>query len=103
MTRRTKAIIAAGGAIAALGAGGAAVATATGGEEGGRDERITGPTADQARAAALATAPGGTVEGVERADGGAKGYEVEVKAKGGKSLEIVVGPRFNVVSVTQDD
>lgn len=103
MTRRTKAIIATAGAIAALGAGGAAVAAATGGEDGGRDERITGPAADQARAAALAKAPGGTVEGVERADDGAKGYEVEIKATDGTSLEIVVDPQFRVVSVNQDD
>lgn len=103
MTRRTKAIIATAGAIAALGAGGAAIATATGGEDGERDERITGPAADKAQGAALAKAPGGTVEGVERADDGAQGYEVEIKAKDGSNLEVVVDPQFRVVSVGQDD
>lgn len=103
MTRRTTAIIAAAAAAGALGAGGAAVAAATSGEDGGPDERITGPAAGQARAAALAKAPGGSVTGVERADDGRAGYEVEAKARDGKALEILVGPQFQVESVRADD
>lgn len=103
MTRRTKAVIAAAAAVGALGAGGAAVAAATGGEDGGPDERITGPAASQARAAALEKVPGGSAEGVERADDGRTGYEVEVKARDGKALEILVGPQFQVTSIRADD
>ncbi|MDQ3676035.1 MAG: hypothetical protein M3401_04400 [Actinomycetota bacterium] len=127
MIDKLKAIFIAIAVIATLAVGGAAIAGAAGGEEpaggqvvaqateeneapgrdddaGEADEQVTEQAiADQARAAALTAAGGGTVTEIERADEGDSGYEVEVKRADGTFVEIALDPQFGVVSVENDD
>jgi len=94
-------VVAVGAAIVALGAGGAGIAYAV---SGGSDETVTGASADEAKAAALAAVPGGTVIEIERQDGDGPGaYEVEVKRPDGSQVEVHVNSKFQVVGQASDD
>lgn len=89
------------GAIAVLTAAGAGIARATGVGDG---EQLTGPSAEQAKAAALKAAGGGTVLEVESQDGdGAGVYEVEVRRADGSQVEIHLNAAFEPVGTAPDD
>ncbi|MDK3256459.1 hypothetical protein [Blastococcus capsensis] len=72
-------------------------------DAGEKDEQATGPDRDQAGAAALEAAGGGTVTEVEVADEGDTGYEVEVRLDDGSFVEVALDESFTVVSVENDD
>ena len=103
MTKKKKRAIVLIVALGSLATAGAAVA----GDDRGSDdagERITDKAAaDRASAAALREVGGGTVEGVENADDGEKGYEVEVRRADGSGAEVQVSPGFEVRAVENDD
>jgi len=89
------------GAIVVLAAGGAGLARATGVGDG---EKLSGPPAEQAKAAALKAAGGGTVLEVESQDGdGAGVYEVEVRRADGSQVEIHLNAAFEPVGTAADD
>jgi hypothetical protein len=88
-------------AVAVLAAGGAGIAKAVG---VGGGEQVTGPAAEQAKAAALKAAGGGTVLEVEGQDGdGAGVYEVEVRKTDGSQVEIHLNAAFEQVGTQADD
>jgi len=96
---RRIAIIVAG--VAVLAATGAGIAKATGVGDG---EKLTGTAAEQAKAAALKAAGGGTVLEVESQDGdGAGVYEVEVRRADGSQVEIHLNAAFEQVGMAADD
>jgi uncharacterized membrane protein YkoI len=97
--RRSIAIAAA--ATLALAAGGVGIAVAVDGDDS--DETLHGADADRAGAAALARVDGGRVLAVEREDDGRRGYEVEVRAPDGATLEVHVDDRFAVVGTEPDE
>ena len=87
-------------ALALLAAAGAGIAKAVGGD----DEQVTGPAAEQAKAAALKAAGGGTVLEVEgQDDDGAGVYEVEVRRADGSEVEIHLNAAFEPVGTQADD
>jgi len=87
--------------IAALAAGGAGIAQAVG---GGSEQPVTGPAAEQAKAAALEAAGGGTVTEIEgQDDDGAGVYEVEVRRADGTQVEIHLDAQFQEVGRAADD
>jgi uncharacterized membrane protein YkoI len=95
-------LLAASVAVVAVAAGGIGVAYAVGG--GDSDEQATGPEAENAKSAALDAVGGGTVVGVERADGdGAGAYEVEVKRDDGSQVEVQVSAANQAVGTASDD
>lgn len=84
--------------VGALALGGAAWASAGGGDEGS----VTGPGADQARAAALRHLGGGTTNSVELdGENGAK-WEVEVTKRGGGTVDVRLDAAYGVVVVEGD-
>lgn len=88
-------------AVLALAAGGIGIAQAVGGES---EEQVTGPNAEQAKAAALDQVGGGTVLEVEKQDGdGAGVYEVEVQREDGSQVEVHVSGQFDAVGTAADD
>ena len=88
-------------ALAVLAAGGAGIARATGVGDG---EKLSGSSAEQAKAAALKAAGGGTVLEVEGQDGdGAGVYEVEVRRADGSQVEIHLNAAFEPVGTATDD
>lgn len=88
-------------AVAVLAAAGAGIAKAVG---VGGGEQVTGPAAEQAKAAALKAAGGGTVLEVEGQDGdGAGVYEVEVRRADGSQVEIHLNAAFEPVGTQADD
>lgn len=100
MTKRHKAILA-GGAAVAIAAGGAAFAY---GVSGDSEEQVSGPSADQARSAALETVGGGTVTSVEREDeGGAGAYEVEVRRSDRSQVEVHLDDQYRSIGTEPDD
>jgi uncharacterized membrane protein YkoI len=91
---------AAAAGILAVG-GGVGIAQAVGGDS---EEPVTGRAAEQAKAAALDAAGGGTVLEVEKQDGdGAGVYEVEVRRADGSTVEIHLDHQFQQVGSTADD
>ena len=98
MTSRRKLLI--GGAVVlAIGAGGVGLAQAVGGDS---EEQVTGPQADQAKAAAVKLAGGGTATGVERDDGAGAAWEVEVE-KDGDEIEVRLTDDLKRVGIGGDD
>src|SRR6185503_7558783 len=77
-------LLIAGAAAVALAAGGVGIARAVG--EG--DEKVTGPAADRAGAAAVDIVGGGRVTGVEREDDDGAAWEVEVVKSDGSKVEV---------------
>jgi len=87
--------------IAALAAGGAGIAQAI---SGGSEKPVTGPAAEQAKAAALEAAGDGTVTEIEgQDDDGAGVYEVEVRRADGSQVEIHLDAQFREVGRAADD
>jgi len=100
MTRQRKLVIA-GVAVLALGAGGAGIAQAVGGDA---EEQVTGPQADRAKQAAIESAGGGRVVGIEREDEGRTAWEVEVRQRDGSQVELELSRDLERVAVeTEDD
>lgn len=102
MTTRTKKIITAGAALAALALGGAAIAGATGGgDDDGTERAIEGSALERASAAALEHTGGGTVSGTEVGD--EEGYyEVEVTRAGGGQVDVHLNRDFEVLTAADD-
>ena len=97
---RTLVIAAAVAMLVAL--GGAGIAYANGGADS--EEQLTGPDAQKAKSAAIATVGGGTLTEVERDDGNATGvYEVEVKRDDGSQVEVHLDGDYNVVGQEADE
>ena len=99
---RTVVIAAAVAIVVAL--GGAGIAYANGGDS---EEQLTGPDADKAKSAAIASVGGGTVTDVERDDGddgfGTGVFEVEVKRDDGTQVEVHLDGDYNVVGQEADE
>ncbi len=98
LNRRIAMIVA---GVAVLAAGGAGIAKAVG---VGGGENVTGPAAEQAKAAALKAAGGGTVLEVEGQDGDGGGvYEVEVRRADGSTVEVHLNAAFEPVGTQPDE
>jgi Peptidase propeptide and YPEB domain len=99
--RLNRPIVAAVAVAAVLAAGGAGIAYAVGGDS---EEQVQGPAADQAGAAAVRAAGGGTVLEVERQDGDGSGvYEVELRRSDGSEVEVHLDASFEPVGTVADD
>ena len=93
-------LLIAGAAAVALAAGGVGIARAVG--EG--DEKVTGPAADRAGAAAVDIVGGGQVTGVEREDDDGAAWEVEVVKSDGSKVEVELDAALRKVATeTEDD
>ena len=131
MTRKIKSVLVAIVAIGALAGGSAAIAGAQSGSEstppeasatppaseqaaenGTREnessenesaEQVTGTEADRAVQAALDAVGGGKVLGVENADDGDSGFEVEIEQTDGSYVEVNLDQNLEVVSQGTDD
>ncbi len=69
-------------------------------QDQGRDAGGTPADFERAAEAALPVAEGGSVESIDREDGG---YEVEVRQAQGGELEVFVDGSFHVVATERDD
>ena len=99
--KRRRLVIIIGAAAAAIALAGVGIAQAVGGSS---EEPVTGPAAEQAKAAALDAAGGGTVLEVEQQDGDGAGiYEVEVQRPDGSTVEIHLDEQFQQVGTAADD
>lgn len=92
--------IAAAGAALALGATGVGVAVA-GDESGDAKEQVSGPSADRARAAALAQHPG-TANSVERDSEDGATWEVEITGNDGKTVDVRLDENYKLVTIEGD-
>ena len=101
MQRRRKLLVV-GAAVAALAAGGTgtAIALSGGGDDG--DAQVTGAGADRAREAALAITGGGRANSVERDSENGATWEVEVTRPDGKTVDVRLDERFELVVVEDD-
>ena len=84
----------------AISAGGVGAAVASGGGEDAKDQ-VSGPGADQARAAALAAHPG-TANAVERDGENGATWEVEVTGSDGKTVDVRLDENYKVVVIEGD-
>ncbi|MBD8660939.1 PepSY domain-containing protein [Frigoribacterium sp. CFBP 8754] len=82
-------------------AGGSGDAT-TGTGTGTDDDTVTGADYDQASAAALSAAGGGTVTDVDRSDDGGVAYEVDVRLDDGTEVDVDLDAAFGVVRTDVD-
>ncbi|HMJ97665.1 MAG TPA: PepSY domain-containing protein [Thermoleophilaceae bacterium] len=89
-----------GGLVVAISAGGVGAAVASGGGEDAK-EQVSGPGADQARAAALAAHPG-TANAVERDGENGATWEVEVTGSDGKTVDVRLDENYKVVVIEGD-
>jgi hypothetical protein len=91
------------GIVAALvlALGGAAIARATGAFDDG-DAGISGPAAEQAKAAALRITGGGTANAVEGDSEAGATYEVEVTKKDGTTVDVRLDEAFGLVTIDGD-
>jgi hypothetical protein len=71
------------------------------GQNGTREELLTGDTADKVRAAALAAVPGGTVQRVET-DAEGSPYEAHMTKSDGTRVTVKVGSDFRVTNIEND-
>jgi hypothetical protein len=97
MSSRTKKIAALTAATIALALGGATWAIAGSGD----DASVSGPSADRAKAAALAKLGGGTANSVERDSENGATWEVEV-TKNGKTVDVRLDAAYKVIVVEGD-
>lgn len=103
MRKRLTFVVASVAAIAVLLVGGtAAVATQTDDADDAQ-ERVTGAAVDQARAAGLKEAGGGTVVEMERDPEGQRVYKVEVRKSTGSTVDVNLNGSFEVVPEADDD
>jgi len=86
MTLTKRAKLGVVGGVAALAAAGTGTAVAAGGGDGGNP--ITGPKADQARAAAIAAVPGGHAGAVRPESDNGAAYGVEVTRADGSQVMV---------------
>jgi hypothetical protein len=98
--RRSRKLLIAGVTVAAVGAGGVGLAQAVGGDS---DEQVTGPAADQAKAAAVQAVGGGRAVGVERDDDDGGAWEVEVVKRDGGKVEVDLTHDLKRAGVESDD
>jgi hypothetical protein len=87
------------GAIAVASLAGGAVALAGGGDS---ETSVTGPGAEQAKAAALAETAGGRVNAVERDSEQGATWEVEVTKADGSTVDVRLDAAFHTVVVDPD-
>lgn len=97
MPRRRRIILAVVAALVVLAIVGAVAKIAKG------DESVSGPGADRAREAAIAFVDGGRVKSVEFEEKGNAPWEVEVERPDGKTVELLIGPDYDVLVVEEDD
>jgi uncharacterized membrane protein YkoI len=105
MTGKTKGVLAAVAAIAAIGGGTAAIAGASGSAEDGAegpDQAITGSALDKASAAALDHTGGGQVTDTEVGDEESY-YEIEVTRDDGSQVDVQLDRSFQVVGDEADE
>ncbi len=106
MNSRTKKLILAGAAIAALGVGGTALAGSVGDDNGGAGDDgpgrpVTGAALDRASAIAIDKVGGGRVTGSELQD--EEGYyEIEVTRDDGSQVDVHLDSHFNVLNAKGD-
>lgn len=96
MTRKLALIVT---LVLVAGAISAGFAVAAGGED---DRPLTGPSLEQATAAALAHTGGGTVTETEVGDDGAA-YGVEIRLADGRQVEVNLDENFDVIGQENDD
>ena len=94
-------LLVSGAVVIVLAASGAGAALAIGGGEAG-DGGASGPAADQAVAAALKIAGGGTANAVERDSEQGATWEVEVTKPDGTTVDIRLGATYGRVAVDAD-
>lgn len=97
MDKRTKLLVAAGAALAAIGVG-----TGVGIAASSDEAPLTGTVLDRATAAALEEVGGGTVIETEAGDDGAA-YGVEIRLDDGSVVEVSLDERFRVTDTQDDD
>lgn len=98
--QRTRKLLIAGTALAALAAGGVGAAFAGSGDDG--EHQATGPGADRARRAALEITRGGTANAVERDSEDGAVWEVEVTRPDGRTVDVRLDERFELVVIDGD-
>lgn len=101
MSKRLTFIVASVAAIAVLLIGGTA-AVATQGDDAD-EQPVTGEAADQARAAALKQAGGGSVVEMERDPEGQRIYKVEIRKQDGSIVDVNLNRSFEVVPESEAD
>ncbi|MBP1240738.1 putative membrane protein YkoI [Frigoribacterium sp. PvP120] len=74
----------------------------TGTGTGSDDDTVTGADYDQASAAAVSAAGGGTVTDVDRSDDGGVAYEVDVRLDDGTEVDVDLDDAFGVVRTDVD-
>ena len=109
MDKRTIWIASAAAGTAIVLSGAAVAFASTGGFAGDASEpsdearHLTGAVLDQASAAAIAAAGGGTVAEAEEGDDGQSAYEVEVRLDNGTSVEVRLDANFAVLGTSTDE
>lgn len=102
MRRRLTFIVASVAAIAVLLIGGTAAVATQRDDADSNQERVTGTAAEQAKAAGLKEAGGGSVVGLERDPEGQRVYKVEVRKANGTTVEVDLNRSFEVVAAAED-
>lgn len=102
MKVKSKGMLIAMAAVAALAAGGVAVAGAAGGDEDGPERAITGTALERASSAALAETKGGKVTDTELGDEEGA-YEVEVTFAGGREVDVHLDEAFRVQATEAEE
>jgi hypothetical protein len=98
--RRLIFIVATVAALAILAFGGVAIAGATQGDED--EQPLSGQVAEDAKAAALKEAGGGSVTETERDVEDGRTYQVEVRKADGTTVDVDLDASFKVVAVDSD-
>jgi hypothetical protein len=96
-------IVASVAAIAVLLIGGTAAVATQSDDADSQEERVTGAAADQARAAGLKQAGGGSVVEMERDPEGQRVYKVEVQKPDGSTVDVNLNGSFDVVAEPEDN
>jgi hypothetical protein len=103
MKRMNRKTMVAGLAVLAVAAGGVGVASgAVGGSGGDSDGSVSGPGADQAKAAALKITGGGKANQVERDNENGAVWEVEVTKPNGATVDVRLDGSYGKVAVESD-
>jgi hypothetical protein len=84
----------------ALAAGGVGVAQAVGGDD--RAETVSGPAADEAKAAGLRITNGGRANSVERDSENGATWEVEITKTDGRTVDVRLDRDYKLVVVEGD-